>query len=89
MQSSTFSAETIIERIDKLLSISQRWLTVREACLYSKMCRNTLMHFIDSGEIKASKKQGKWIVDRLSIDAFYEDRETEILLKDIAGRIGL
>jgi excisionase family DNA binding protein len=79
----------IINRIDRLLAISQRWLTVKEACLYSKMSKNTLMECIMSNEIKACKKRGKWIIDRLSIDIYYADFEIETLSKDIARRAGL
>jgi excisionase family DNA binding protein len=83
------STEMETSDLKKLISISQRWLTIREACLYSKMSKNTLMECIEAGQIKASKKRGKWIVDRLSIDAYYEDIEVEALYKDVARRSGL
>lgn len=78
--------ETIIKELVKLVSISQRWLTMREACLYAKMSKNTLMGCIADGNIKASKQRGKWIVDRSSIDAYYEDGETEALVNDLLAK---
>ncbi|OAQ21030.1 helix-turn-helix domain-containing protein [Thermosulfurimonas dismutans] len=50
---------------------SQRWLTLREACRYARVSKNTLRRLIDEGYITAKRLDGKWIVDRLSIDAFY------------------
>ena len=48
-----------------------RWLTLREACQYARVSRNTLLKLIDEGHIAAKRLEGKWIVDRLSIDRFY------------------
>lgn len=81
--------KTILEKIDCLISISQRWLTIKEACLYAKMSKNTLMKCVRCDEIKATKRGGKWIVDRQSIDAYYEEIEFESLSIDLARRIGL
>lgn len=50
---------------------SQRWLTLREACRYARVSKNTLRKLIEEGHITAKRLEGKWIVDRFSIDAFY------------------
>ena len=50
---------------------SQRWLTLREACRYARVSKNTLRRLIEEGHIVAKRLEGKWIVDRFSIDAFY------------------
>jgi len=81
--------QQIIERIDRLLDISQRWLTISEACQYSKMSKNTLKSVIDSGGIFASKRGGKWIVDRTSIDKYYLYDEANALFQDVAKRLKL
>lgn len=79
--------QLLYERIDRLLDISQRWLTVTEACLYAKMSKNTLMGTIDSGHVFASKRGGKWIVDRKSIDQYYLCGDDGKLYADVAKRI--
>jgi hypothetical protein len=79
--------QLLYERIDRLLNLSQRWLTITEACLYSKMSKNTLMGTIGSGHVFASKRGGKWIVDRTSIDQYYMCGDDDRLYVDIAKRI--
>lgn len=81
--------QSLVDRIDRLLNISQRWLTISEACQYSKMSKNTLKAVIDSGGIFASKRGGKWIVDRTSIDKYYFYDEDATLFRDVAKRVGL
>lgn len=81
--------EEAIKSIDRLMNISQRWLTVQEACRYAKMSRTTLMECVNSGDIKGSRRRGKWIVDRLSIDTYYQDTEFENRYRDVARRAGL
>jgi len=73
----------VIKEMRTLISLSQRWLSMREACLYSKMSKNTLMECINENEIKAVKRRGKWIVDRQSIDSYYADDEAEVRVKDL------
>jgi excisionase family DNA binding protein len=75
-----------INNLGKLVAITQRWLTMQEACSYSKMSKNTLMECIATGNIKACKKRGKWIVDRLSVDEYYGDGEIEVIVKDLMAK---
>ena len=75
-----------IKELRNLVSLSQRWLSMSEACIYSKMSKNTLMLCINDGEIQAVKRRGKWIVDRLSIDSYYTDFETETRVKDLLNK---
>jgi len=56
--------------------INPRWLSLAKACSYASMSENTLLNFIKTGDIYASKKVGKWYVDRESIDAFFESEKT-------------
>ena len=60
-----------------------------KATKYSEMSKNTLMECIKSGDIKASKRRGKWIVDRHSIDKYYESDIETVLFNDIAQRVKL
>ena len=81
--------EDVLERINKLLDISQRWLKIEEACKYAKLSRPVIMELITDGEIRARHRpKGGWIVDRLSIDEYNLGHE-EALYQDIAKRCGL
>ncbi len=53
---------------------SMKWLKFSEAMIYARMSKKTLKKYIDEGEIDALKRGGNWIVDRASIDKFYEDK---------------
>lgn len=80
----------MLSSCEKLLNLTQRWLTIKEACMYAKMSKNTLMECIKSGAIKASRRRPKKIIiDRLSIDKFYESDIEDILFEDIAKRASL
>ena len=49
---------------------NMKWLTVKEACAYAKVKQDVMMRWIKEGHIYAIKK-GKWLIDRESIDDFY------------------
>jgi hypothetical protein len=53
--------------------VSARWLTMAEACYYACKSENTLKKIINEGKIYADKKGGGWIVDRESIDTYYNE----------------
>lgn len=76
--------ETIRSFFDKAsVPFLSRWLKISEACKYARMSKNTLMEYIKSGDIYATKKGGNWIVDRKSIDDFYdEDRKKMFALRE-------
>lgn len=79
----------LITRQIEDLNIIGRWLSMPKACKYSEMSKNTLMKCIKNGDIKASKRRGKWIVDRRSIDKYYEADIETALFNDIAQRVKL
>ena len=56
----------------------QRWLTLKEACTYAKVKREKLSKWLVDGDIYGVKKDGKWIVDRESIDAFYNSERLQM-----------
>jgi hypothetical protein len=50
-----------------------RWLTMDEAMRYAKVkSRNTMMKWINGGHVYAHKRTGEWIIDRQSIDKWFE-----------------
>jgi len=50
--------------------ILPRWLSITEACTYAGMSDKTLIRYVKDGAIYATRKGGKWYVDRQSIDSF-------------------
>lgn len=51
---------------------AMKWLTLREACLYARRSRNTVLSWIKDHNIYGTKPDGSgdWLVDRESIDKF-------------------
>lgn len=61
---------------------SSDWLTLKEACLILKLCRQSVVSLIDNGEIYGTKKTGHWLIERSSIDAFlYDDKKSVELFR--------
>ncbi len=55
-----------------------RWLKLRTACNYAQMGKEKMLYYVETGRIYGTMKTGKWIIDRLSIDAFLlEDKLIE------------
>ncbi|MCE5333297.1 MAG: helix-turn-helix domain-containing protein [Desulfobacteraceae bacterium] len=49
-----------------------KWLTMREACLYARLSRNTMKKYINAGYFSGEvADSGQWRVDRESIDAYF------------------
>lgn len=61
--------------------MTPRWLSLSDAAEYCSLCSKTLLKYILEGEVYASKKGGKWIVDRESLDAWLLGDET--VIKDV------
>jgi hypothetical protein len=55
-----------------------RWMDLRLASWYSSLSKKTLLRLIMEGHISARKLDGKWIVDRESIDLFMQQDTVEI-----------
>jgi len=62
-------------------SVTQRWLSFKQAMLYANMSRNKLKKHIDEGDIYGTQKGGKIFVDRDSIDAFFLDDDVRSKLR--------
>lgn len=89
-----FSASIIRYQLEnRLLSTiipylaSMRWLTLPEACIYSRRSRNTLLLWLECGKIYGTKPEGSgdYIIDRESIDKYFNilKDEREIHLSKI------
>ena len=72
-------AELVAEQVgDIVLANSRRgrWLTLREAMEYAKVkSPNTIKKWIDEGFIYAFKRSGEWIIDRESVDDWYNSEK--------------
>jgi len=64
-----------------------KWLSMQEACFYSRKSRNTLLELIKTGTIYGTKPEGSgdYVVDRESIDSYYSDDRNKRRLH-LAGR---
>ncbi len=58
--------------------IYPRWMDLRLASWYSSLSKKTLLKLIMEGHIAARKLDGKWIVDKESIDFFMQKDTVEI-----------
>jgi hypothetical protein len=64
-------AAKVMETLRTELSYG-RWLTVKEAMAYAKVkSKNTMLKWINEGHIYAFKRSGEWIIDRESIDDWF------------------
>ena len=72
-------ANLVAKEIEAIISarfLPGRWLTLREAMGYAKVkSPNTIKKWIDDGLIYAFKRSGEWIVDRESIDDWYNSEK--------------
>lgn len=84
-----FTAAIIQHQLDrKCLSLvlpflsTMKWLSMQEACIYSRKSRNTLLELIKTGKIYGTKPEGlgDYVVDRGSIDDFFNIARTEQMI---------
>jgi Na+/H+ antiporter NhaA len=53
-------------------SVYSKWLTVSEAMRYAEVkSRKTILAWINEGYIYAFRRTGSWVIDRESIDSWY------------------
>jgi hypothetical protein len=53
-------------------AVYSKWLTVTEAMLYAQVkSRKTILSWINEGYIYAFRRTGSWVIDRYSIDNWY------------------
>ena len=64
-------AAKVMETLRTELSYGS-WLTVKEAMAYAKVkSKTTMFKWIHDGRIYAHKRSGEWIIDRESIDDWF------------------
>ena len=64
-------AAKVMETLRSELSYG-RWLTIKEAMAYAKVkSKTTMFKWIHDGHIYAHKRSGEWIIDRESIDDWF------------------
>jgi excisionase family DNA binding protein len=62
---------------------TMKWLSLAEACVYARKSRNTLLKLIEEGRISGSRPEGsgEFIIDRESIDAYYNAEQDKLRMK--------
>lgn len=80
----------ILEQLNEVHSITiKRWLKFSEAMLYSSMSRRLLNRLMDRNVIYGIRRDdGDFIVDRYSIDEYYERQKTELAERRAALNLG-
>jgi len=73
-------ASAIAARVaDMLMLPHKRWLSISEAMAYAGVSsRETIRKWINKGYIYGFKRSGSWIVDRKSIDDWYESEKMRL-----------
>ena len=66
-------ADLVAERVlDNMRQTPGKWLTLKEAKEHAKVkATSTIMSWINEGYIYAFKRSGEWVVDRESIDDWF------------------
>lgn len=71
-------AKTIFDR--EILK-TVKWLTLHEAAIHARRSENTIKKLIFEVKIYGTKRGGEWIVDRESIDAYYNEERDEMRIR--------
>jgi excisionase family DNA binding protein len=67
-----------------LSEITPRWLSLDDAAHYCSVSKRMMFTWIASGKISANKVARHWLVDRLSIDAFFLTPDKSVHLVTLA-----
>ena len=80
----------ILEQLNEVHSITiKRWLKFSEAMLYSSMSRRLLNRLMNDNIIYGIRRDdGDFIIDRYSIDEYYERQKTELAERRTALNLG-
>ena len=46
------------------------YLTLKEACEYARVCKDTMRRWLEEGYVVGHREKGKWIINRQSIDDY-------------------
>jgi hypothetical protein len=90
IRASIATAGKLQEMIDRILvyGVAPRWLPLSAACFYGGIGEKKMLKHIEAGEIDGSLDDGKWLIDRLSIDEYNSrgKRQVENILATIAQK---
>lgn len=85
------AAGKLQEMIDRILiyGVAPRWLPIKVACFYSGIGEKKMLKHIESGDIYGKLDDGKWLIDRLSIDEYFLEgkKQLENVLANLSGKI--
>ncbi|MCE5208976.1 MAG: helix-turn-helix domain-containing protein [Chloroflexi bacterium] len=62
-----------------LIIDGRRWFSLAEATQYVSLSDKTLMKYVRSGVIYGTRKGGKWLIDRTSLDTWLEEDKIKLL----------
>jgi hypothetical protein len=66
---------------DMELLKTMKWIGLNDACRYARRSITTLKKLIALNEIYGTKRGGEWVVDRESIDAYFNRDRDEMRIK--------
>lgn len=66
---------------DPELLKTMKWITLQEASSYARMCGNNIKRKILEGKIYGIKKDGEWLIDRESIDSYFNQDRDDMRIK--------
>jgi len=66
---------------DPELLKTMKWIGLKDACFYMRKSTNTIKKLIFENKVYGTKKGGEWIIDRESIDRFYNAERDALMLK--------
>lgn len=73
-------AAALQEVLDRVLvhGIAPRWISVTQAMQYAPaLGRKKILRHIDAGDFYALLDGGEWVIDRLTIDVYFEKKKKE------------
>lgn len=74
-------AELVAMKVMETVQVAEsqpRWLTMEEATVYAKTSMRKLRTWVDEGYIYGFKRTGKYVIDRESIDNWYNSERINI-----------
>lgn len=66
---------------------TMKWIGLKDACFYARKSINTIKKLIGENKIYGTKKGGEWIIDRESIDRFYNAERDALRVKLSEGAL--
>lgn len=60
---------------------TMKWIGLNDACSYMRKSANTIKKLIFENKIYGTKIGGEWIIDRESIDRFYNAERNSLMIR--------